>query len=309
VDQWGNWLTTGSEKSRDTYMKHFWTSTSALVQGSRAVAALAGLGYLFDRFGYTPPRHLIPFCFYAGFVSIFGYPLGTDIGAPWLAAHMVVPLAVPAAVGLAAMVRWGAEAIETDDAYQLGSASIVLLLLSVLVAQSAVGQVYTSTTQESNPMVQYAQPDAELKDELRKMDRLAAANEGSTDVVVYYGEQGTQWDKYNAYVGPDRNEWDQSYWNNRPTCMMWFNSLPLPWYFAAGEMDVQCENSDRNLASLTTQNPPPVIITQQFDPTVPRAQLNASGYESETHRMRTTGDRNLFTVWTNEAAVGNGTAQ
>jgi len=309
VDQWGNWLEPGTEKSRDTYMTHFWTSTSALVQGSRAVAALAAVGYVLDRLGATSPRHLIPFCFYAGFVSIFGYPLGTDIGAPWLAVHMVVPLAVPAAVALAAVVRWGSKSLAIGDVSRFGSATLVLVALSLLVAQAGVGQVYTNTTEESNPMVQYAQPNAELKGELREMGRLAAANTGSTDMVVYYGESGSEFDRYNAYVGPDRDSWDDSYRNNQPTCMMWYNALPLPWYFAAGEMDVQCENSERNLESLTTQNPPPVIITQNFDPTVPEAELRAAGYEGNTYRMRTTGDRNRFTVWTNEDAVDNGTAE
>jgi len=181
--------------------------------------------------------------------------------------------------------------------------------LSLLVAQAGVAQVYTNTTEDSNPLVQYAQPNEELKGELREMNRLAAANNGSTDVLVYYGESGSQFDNYNAYVGPDRDSWDESYRNNKPTCMMWYNSLPLPWYFAAGDMDVGCENSERNLQSLATQNPPPVIITQDFDPTVPEATLQEAGYEGETYRMRTTGDRNRFTVWTNEDAVGNGTAQ
>jgi len=325
VEQWSNWLPSGEGDSSeaggksfwpfsgmkpwDTYMKHFWTSTETLVLGSRVVAVLAGVGYVLDRLGVTAPRHLIPFCFYAGFVSIFGYPLGTDIGAPWLAVHMIVPLAVPGAVALGAVFRWGSQSLSTGDMPSVGSATLVLFALSLLVAQSAVGQVYTNTTDDGNPMVQYAQPNEELKGELVEMKRLAAAHDGRTDVLVYYGESGDQFDSYNAYVGPDRDEWDESYRNNRPTCLMWYNSLPLPWYFAAGDMDVDCENSERNLESLASQRPPPVIITQDFDPTVPEAELRAAGYEGETYRMRTTGDANLFTVWTNEAAVDNGTAE
>ncbi|MDS0282994.1 flippase activity-associated protein Agl23 [Haloarcula onubensis] len=308
VDQWGNWVEPGTEKAQDTYAKHFWTSTGALMLGSRVVAVLAGVGYLLDRLGVTTPRHLIPFCFYAGFVSIFGYPLGTDIGAPWLAVHMVVPLAVPAAVALGGVFRWGSQSLSTGDAPSFASAALVLFALSVLVAQAGVAQVYTNTTEDSNPLVQYAQPNAELKGELLEMERLAAANDGSTDVVVYYGESGEQFDRYNAYVSPDRDKWDESARNNKPTCLMWYNSLPLPWYFAAGEMDVDCENEERNLASLARQQPPPVIITQNFDPTVPEDRLRAAGYEGDTYRMRTTGDRNLFTVWTNEAVVDNSTA-
>ncbi|MDS0259161.1 TIGR03663 family protein [Haloarcula sp. S1CR25-12] len=309
VDQWGNWLEPAEGKSFDSYLSHFWVFVDALLVGSRAVAVLAGLGYALDRLGYTPPRHLIPFTFYAGFVSVFGYPLGTDIGAPWIAAHAIVPLAVPAAVALAAVFRWGSQALAAGDINRLGSATIVLVLLSALVAQSAVGLVYTNTTQDGNPLVQYAQPNEELKGELEEMNRLAAAHSGDSDVLVYYGESGGQHDNVNAYVGPNRDEWDESWWNNQPTCMMWYNSLPLPWYFAAGDMDVNCENNERNLESIVRNDPPPVLITQNFDPTVPRAQLEAADYDGDTYRMRTTGQRNRFTVWTNEAYVGNGTAQ
>ncbi|WP_262178421.1 flippase activity-associated protein Agl23 [Haloarcula laminariae] len=309
VDQWGNWLEPGTEKARDTYMKHFWVSTEALILGSRVVAVLGAVGYVLDRLSATTPRHLVPFCFYAGFVSIFGYPLGTDIGAPWLAVHAIVPLAVPAAVALGAVFRWGSASLSTGDTSRFTSATLVLFALSLLVAQSAVGQVYTNTTEDGNPLVQYAQPSESLKDDLREMDRLATANGGHTDVLVYYGQSGGEFDQHNAYVGPNRDEWDESYRNNKPTCLMWYNALPLPWYFAAGDMDVQCENNERNLESLLRQSPPPVIITQDFDPTVPEAALEAAGYENETHRMRTTGERNLFTVWTNEDAVGNETAQ
>ncbi len=325
VDQWSNWLPSGEGGSSgtdtrwfwpvgdvkpwDTYASHFGTSAKALLLGSSAVTALAGVGYVLDRLSITTPRHLVPFCFYAGFVSIFGYPLGTDIGAPWLAVHMVVPLAVSAAVALSAVFRWGSQSLATGDVSSFGSATLVLVAASLLVAQAGVGQVYTNTTEESNPMVQYAQPSESLKGDLREMDRLATANSGGTDVLVYYGETGSQFDEYNAYVGPDRSEWDESFRNNKPTCLMWYNSLPLPWYFAAGDMDVTCENSERNLESLLRQSPPPVIITQDFDPTVPEAALTDAGYEGNTHRMRTTGDRNLFTVWTNEDAVDNGTAQ
>lgn len=309
VDQWANWLEPGTEKSRETYRKHFWTSTETLVLGSRIVVVLAGVGYVLDRFGVTEPRHLLPFCFYAGFVSIFGYPLGTDIGAPWLAVHMIVPLAVPAAVALALLFRWLSQSLVAVDVPGVENATLVLFVLSVLVAQSAVGQVYTNTTDDGNPMVQYAQPDEELKGSLVEMQRLAVAHEGHTDVLMYYGESGDQFDNDNAYVGPDRTSWDESYRNNRPTCVMWYNSLPLPWYFARSDLNVNCENSVRNMVSLASRDPPPVIITQTFDPTVPETALKEAGYERETHRMRTSGESNQITVWIKDTAVDNGTAK
>jgi predicted membrane-bound mannosyltransferase len=141
------------------------------------------------------------------------------------------------------------------------------------------------------------------------MNRAVAGHDSGTDVVVYYGESGGQYDEVNAYVGPNREDWGESWWNTRPTCLMWYNSLPLPWYFASGEMDVTCENDRTNLGALARETQPPVIITQEFDTTVPTARLETNGYTGDTYRMRTSGSRNRFTVWTHEDGADNTTTR
>jgi uncharacterized protein (TIGR03663 family) len=303
VDQWAEWLDPASENSVDDYVGHLGTFLKAFGYGSGSLAALAGFGYILDRLGYTPPRHLTPFLFYAGFVSIFGYPLGSDIAAPWIAVHAVVPLAVPAAVGLGAFLRWGSDEIAAEDAYGTISVLSVLFAITVLTAGALGTMVYTNTTAEENAFVQFAQPEEDLKHELSDMDRLAASNDG-TDVFVYYGQSGDDFDNDNAYVGPNREDWNESRWNTQPTCMMWYNSLPLPWYFAAGDMDVRCLNDDTTLSDRVTENRPPILITQEFDPTVPEARLEASGYSSESYLMRTFGSKNRVTIWTRDTTNG-----
>jgi len=300
VDQWGEWLSPASEKSLDSYLSHFGVFIEAMGYAAGPLSVLAGVGYALDRLGYTAPRHLVPFMFYAGFVSIFGYPLGTDIGAPWIATHAVVPLAVPAAVAVVAIFRWGVTAVSVDNERRVAVTALVFLLVSGVVVNAAATMVYTNTTAEENKLVQYAQPNEELNGELEEMDRIATANSEGTDVVVYYGESGSQFDEINGYVGPNRDDWDDSWWNTQPTCLMWYNSLPLPWYFASGEMDVTCENEATNLNSLARLEQPPILITQNFDETVPQSQLEAAGYSGESYRLRTSGDRNVFTVWTHE---------
>jgi len=309
VDQWGEWLEPASGKSFDTYSSHFGVFVQALWAASGPLAIFSGLGYLLDRLGYTEPRHIVPFLFYAGFVSIFGYPLGTDIGAPWIATHAAVPLALPAAVAFAAVFRWGSEAVSVGDEFRAGISALVFLLVAAVVLNAAVTMVYTNTTDGDNELVQFAQPQQDLRGELDGMRHIAAGHDSGPDMVVYYGQSGAQFDERNAYVGPDRDNWGDSWWNNRPTCMMWYNSLPLPWYIAAGEIDTTCENDATNLGARLRETQPPIVITQDFDTTVPQARLETAGYTGESYLMRTHGSHNQFTVWTYDESADNSTVR
>jgi uncharacterized protein (TIGR03663 family) len=309
VDQWSEWLSPASEKSVDAYLSHFGVFLKALGFASGALALFSGLGYVFDRLGYTEPRHLVPFMFYAGFVSIFGYPLGTDIAAPWIATHAAVPLAVPAAVAAAAVFRWGGDGLADNDEFRAGISALVFLVVAVFVLNAAVTMVYTNTTADDNVLAQYAQPGQEFRQGVTDMNEAIEGHSGGPDVVVYYGESGGQYDNTNAYVGPNREDWGESWWNTRPTCMMWYNSLPLPWYIASGDMDVTCENDATNLGSRVAADPSPVVITQNFDTTVPQARLETSGYSGTTYQMRTSGTRNRFTVWIYDENADNTTVR
>ncbi|QIO23578.1 flippase activity-associated protein Agl23 [Haloarcula sp. JP-L23] len=309
IDQWGEWLNPASEKTFDDYERHLGVFVKAMAYASAPLTAFAGLGYVLDRLGYTVPRHLVPFLFYGGFVSVFGYPLGTDIGAPWIVTHAVVPLAVPAGVALAAVFRWGVESLSTDDETGVAIAAVVFLLLTVLVANVAVTRVYTNTTADSNELVQFAQPDQSVRQALTEMDRIATAHDGGPDVVVYHGESGDAYDDNNAYVEESRDTWDDAWWNLQPTCLEWHNTLPLPWYFAASDANVACENQETALGVRTMQNQPPIVITQVYDSTVPRERLRSAGYTNESYMMRTSGYKNTFTVWTHEEYAGNATVE
>lgn len=297
IDQWGEWLEPASGKSFDTYAEHLGVFINSLGYGAGTLSVLSGLGYIYDRLGYTTPRHLIPFCFYCGFVSIFGYPLGTDISAPWIAIHAAIPLAIPAAVAVVVIFRWGADAVSADDIYGATVTALIFILVVGFIVNGAVTMVYTNTTDESNELVQFAQPTTELKGTLRKMRRVATNNDTGPDVVVYYGQSGEDFHNDTALVKDSREDWDESWWNTRPTCLMWHNSLPLPWYFASGEMNVRCENDQVNLTSRAQVRTPPVIITQEPDPTVPRTQLKTAGYSGKQYLIRTDGSSNIITVW------------
>ena len=315
VDQYSEWFSPASEKatttetglvdSLETFYEsvdgHYEILLKALGYTAAPLLLFSAFGYALDRLGTVEPRHLVPFVAYGGYVSILGYPIGTDIGAPWLAVHVVVPLSIPAAVGLAAVVRWGSESLSADDVTGAAIAAAVVLLVTALVVNTAATRVYTNEHLDGNPLVQYAQPQESLREDLAAMDRIATANGNGTDVVMYHGERGDAYDSDDAYVKEDRGEWNDSWWNTRPTCLQWYNSLPLPWYYAAGDVNVTCENRPDALAGQAQDGRPPIILTQGIDSTVPVERLEAAGYEPRTHRMRTKYSSNDMTVWVHES--------
>ncbi|WP_276272432.1 flippase activity-associated protein Agl23 [Haloarcula litorea] len=306
VDQWSEWLDPASEKTLADYERHLGVFLKALVLASAPITAFAGLGYLLDRLGYTTPRHLVPFLFYAGFVSIWGYPLGTDIGAPWIVTHAVVPLSVPAGVALAAVFRWGLDALSADDVTGVATSALVFALVALLLGQVLVTGVYTNTTAESNELVQFAQPDQSTRTALTELDRIATAHEGGTDLIVYHGESGSNYAAKEAFVEDDRESWDDAYWDLRPTCLQWHNTLPIPWYIAAQDVEADCSNQPAGLALRARQDQPPVIVTQTYDSTVPEDRLRQAGYASREYNLRTGGYRNVFRVWIHEAYASEG---
>ncbi|WP_137684164.1 flippase activity-associated protein Agl23 [Haloarcula mannanilytica] len=315
VDQYTEWFSPASEKatttdtglieSIETFYEsvdgHYEVLLKALGYAAAPLLLFSAFGYALDRLGTVEPRHLIPFLAYGGYVSILGYPIGTDIGAPWLAVHVVVPLSVPAAVGLAAVVRWGSESLSAEDVTGVAIAATILLLVTALVGNTAATQVYANEHLEGNPLVQYAQPQESLRADLAEMDRIATAHGNGTDVVMYHGESGDAYDGGDAYVKEDRDEWNDSWWDTRPTCLQWHNSLPLPWYFAADDVNVTCENRPGVLVEQAQAGQPPILITQQVDSTVPTQRLEDAGYEPRTHRMRTKYSSNDMTVWVHES--------
>ena len=315
ADQYSEWFSPASEKatttetglveSFETFYEsvdgHYEILLKALGYTAAPLLLFSAFGYALDRLGTVEPRHLVPFAAYGGYVSILGYPIGTDIGAPWLAVHVVVPLSIPAAVGLAAVIRWGSESLSADDVTGAAIAAVTVLLVTALVVNTAATRVYTNEHLEGNPLVQYAQPQESLRADLAEMDRIATAHDSGTDVVMYHGESGDAYDGDDAYVKENRDQWNDSWWNTRPTCLQWHNSLPLPWYYAADDVTVSCENRSTALAERAQDEQPPIILTQQIDSTVPAERLEAAGYEPRTHRMRTKYSSNDMTVWVHES--------
>jgi uncharacterized protein (TIGR03663 family) len=222
-----------------------------------------------ERFDVDRPRNLVLFAGYAGFASVIGYPAGLDIFGPWNAAHPVVILAIPAAAGLGIVYRWGRDSVRRHDDLQAMVAGLVLLVVVGHVFATAAGAAYvTDSDADSNGLIQYGQPADDFREEVERLDRVAAANEG-VDVLVYGS----------YFTGDDSSV-------RSPSCMSWFDGLPMSWYLHAADASVTCVESSDGLEQLD-DDLPPVVLTQVDD--ISTLQDRVSGYEYSIFRIRTFG--------------------
>ncbi|WP_440007206.1 flippase activity-associated protein Agl23 [Halomicrococcus sp. SG-WS-1] len=208
--------------------------------GALALVVLAVVGFLVDRYSGERPSDLVSFGFYWGFASVLGYPLVMDIKAAWAVVHAVVPLAIPAAVALALVFRWGWDGYQRDDDLSVVAAVLLLLLVGAQVGTAAYSTTYQNPQSPDNELVQYAQSSTEMDALLSDLQDVARENEG-TD-VLYYGEK--------FYAGNEAGH------DVPPATGGWFARLPLEWYFEAADAEV---TSTRDPSDLVGEKPPIVV--------------------------------------------------
>lgn len=166
------------------------------------------------------PRPLVAFSLLWAAAGVGGYPLASDLVAAWTVVHVAVPLAVPAAVGLAATGEHARSAGETRTR-RLATAGLVIT--AAVVGAGAGWSSYAAPGAPYNPFGQPGQPETEFRETMAAVERVAATN-GGTDV---------------AYVG---GFYAQRIWR-----------LPFEWYL--GPADVRS-----TARSLPLEDPPPVVI-------------------------------------------------
>jgi uncharacterized protein (TIGR03663 family) len=257
------------------YLAHFLATLRA---GGFAACALAVAGFVADRYRPDGPSDLVSIAFYWGVVSVLGYPIATDIKAPWATVHAVVPLAIPAAVGLGLFVRWGREALADGDRVSAGLAALVVLVVTAQVAAAGAGSVYLTDHREGNQLVQYAQPAPGVQPVLREVGE-AAPNHSGTDVVLY----GDYFVDDPGATGP-----------RRPACSPWQQVLPLPWYLERADATASCVDSVDALVRTVDRERPLLVVARADDVSDRPAAL--SGYERRTHLFRDRDTRTRFFV-------------
>jgi predicted membrane-bound mannosyltransferase len=194
----------------------------------------------------------------------------------------VVPLAVPAAVGLSWLYRSGIALWADRDTIGAGLVAVILVVVTLQAGAIVVTDVYTQPQAENNELVQYAQAHDDLDPVIE--DLSTAASDGDTpDAIVYYGLKGADYDSNAALVKKERA---LPRWDVRPTCTNWGNLQPMNWYFAVADATVTCDREPENLTAAIEQDPPAVVITQPDDYTVPEETLDAA-YDSEAYYLRT----------------------
>ena len=265
----------GCNKSNviDGYLCFLGRSLVVLASYGAVVVPFAVFGFLAERYAAAKPRNLVTFTSYWGFVSLVGYPLGADIFGAWFLVNVIVPLAVPASVGLGIVVRWGREALAANDDVSAGIAGVFAALVVLQLAAAGASGVYLNPQDPDNSLVQFAQPAGEFRAELRAIEGAADAN-GGPDVVLY-GDWLVDGDETAV---------------RHPACADWFNALPLPWYFSAHEWDVTCASNESELARILAEERPTAVITRAEGPTEVPDTLGGSdafaGYTGRTYALR-----------------------
>lgn len=246
--------------------------------GSAVLVVLAVGGFLAD--GYAGERRdLVAFTGYWGLVSVIGYPVATDIQAPWIGYHIVLPLAIPAAVGVGALVRLGVESLAHED--QAG------VVLSLLVLSAAAGGVvvptvdyWNSTAEEDKQVLQWAQPGNDLKGTMEKVDAVARENEGVD--VLFYSSKTPNGAETVFYV---TNESNMS--TPPPEGPAWHSRLPLPWYLERAGANVS-STPPNTPAAEAMADAPPVVIAHDWNKSDLSPHLD--GYVVYEHDFRLWGN-------------------
>jgi uncharacterized protein (TIGR03663 family) len=242
-------------------------------------------GFLYERYGRADSRNLVVLMAYAGFVAVIGYPLGTDVWGAWLTVHAIVPLSIPAAVGVSLIGYWGYEAHRADDREGVAIAVAVLAILAALTGTVIVGSVYANDTSADNTLVQFAQPADDAGPALDAMATISDRTDGP-HLLLYNGEPTEDFDSRRAFLQKREADFDRSGLAFYPMCSRFHASLPLPWYIAKDDVETECERDLADLRTRLAEDPPPVLITQDYDATVPTQVLERS-YVERTYRLRT----------------------
>ncbi|MFC6826042.1 flippase activity-associated protein Agl23 [Halopelagius fulvigenes] len=252
-----------------------------MVYGAPAVIIFATVGVFVDRYGFRGGRYreFVAFATYWGIASIFGYPIATDIEAPWAVVHAVVPLAVPAAVGVAFVFESGREALSADDAVSVGLAALVVLASLGGVA-AANATYFNSASEEDKQVLQWAQPENDLKPTMETVGAVARAN-GGTD-VLFYGTTAPGSGDELFYVKDE-----SSLRTPPPGGPAWHDRLPLPWYLEMYGAEVTSTSPD-TAPEEALRDAPPVVIAKDFSRDEVEPHLD--GYEAFEHKFRLWND-------------------
>ena len=230
------------DRQEHGYLPYLAHLLRTLVIGSPVLVSLGIAGIIAERYG-RQRRPIVAFAGWWTLLAVIGYPLATDIKAPWNAVHVLLPLSVPAGVTLAALVRTAAA-----ERRQVAVAASVGLVVLTGVTGAGLLLYHNSADVGGAPVVQWAQPGGELRDALEAIDTATAGQTG-VDLLYVGGPDG-------AYHLSDPTAADAP----PPGGPGWHDRLPLPWYTERMDLIVMSVPEDADLRA-ELHDPPPVVIT------------------------------------------------
>ena len=264
------WIDGGHEHSYVAYLTDALQTTAYV---SLPTFGFAILGFLSDRYTGDQPRDLISFGFYWGVTIYLLYPAITDISAPWSIVHAIVPLSIPAAVGIKLVINFAIEAWDGEDRVTFAITAIVLMAVVAQVGITAFQTSYQSPQADDNPLVQYGQPGGHMQATLEDIETIAAQNEG-TD-VLFYGDH---------FAVPDESVADQP-----PASSNWLNRLPIAWYLERANVTTESANTPDEISAET-----PVVITRVEHYSDVAAEL--PDHEAQTYEITSHGTETVIFV-------------
>ncbi|MFC6825547.1 flippase activity-associated protein Agl23 [Halopelagius fulvigenes] len=245
------------------------------------VAAVAA--FLWTRYARADRRPLVAGFAYWGAAAAFVFPVVTEVSAPWVAVHVLLPLSLPGAVGIAALLTRAAAAARATDADGasfgggLASADAATVAAVVLVVVAVVAQAGAVTaagvygpSDRTNHLAQYGQPSDDVEPLVANVSKFADGNRSTPEVLYVGSEYATGWDPGNEFP---------------PVADSWGNRLPLPWYFErAGLDEVSTKNATTFDERAERGEIPPVVVTS---PSLRERVSDRLGddYEARSYRL------------------------
>ena len=237
------WFDKSGENDLEQYRANLERFVRIGLEYAGALMALSAVGFLAELSRRGEARRLVLGCSYWGVASVVGYPLGSDISPlpGWILVNALVPLAVPAAVGLRMLVDVGQESLADDDRISAAIVALLLVLAAGQVAVVGVSASFLEPTSPDNDLVQFAQPQQEMREPVEETVAVAERHEGDTDVLFY----GTG----RSLNGAEFRD---------PACVRWTRTLPWAWYVEGADAAVDCaRHSDGPPEEL-----PPVVVAE-----------------------------------------------
>jgi uncharacterized protein (TIGR03663 family) len=230
-----------------------------LLAAALPTVALGVVGALSERY-VGADRTVVAFFSVWAAAAVLLFPTVAEVDAPWTAVHVVVPLAVPAAVGAGRGVAYARAAVSRADAPAVAAVLLVAVAGVAQVGGVLASDVYGPPTPDG-ALTEYGQP----ADDLEPFAANVSAAGGGEPAVLYYGDR--------FHTG----EWTVA--DGPPVPTAWGGQLPLPWYVARERAEATTRASNATLPA----NPPPVVVVDPADAGAVEPRL--SGYERSRYRL------------------------